>query len=171
MSLTIFYQWGVVTVKLLLCCVLLIPTMLAPIGGPPSPTVRLVLSEKDLLCLATNAYHEARGEPKEGILGVIAVSMNRMMHPKFPSGACAVVHQKRGGVCQFSWYCDERIKPPSPSALARFKALAMEYNYRLHADPTNGSIYFHTLSVKPYWSRKATPQVVLNNHVFFKDLK
>jgi spore germination cell wall hydrolase CwlJ-like protein len=127
------------------------------------------LSESEINCIAKNAYHEARGEPQEGVIGVIAVTINRMLHPKFPLNACDVVYQKRNSVCQFSWHC-ANVKPPKASSLVRFRQLVLEYNYKIHDDPTNGSVFYHTHSVKPTWSRKATPEVILANHIFFKEL-
>ena len=171
MNLTKFSTWTKRAVLLPLSFALLsMPMYLKDPGRPPELSIRINLSEKEIQCLARNAYHEARGEPEVGVLGVIAVTVNRMLHPKFPANGCDVVYQKRSGICQFSWHCDDRIKPPQQSHIERFKRLVKEYSYGLHEDPTNGSIFFHSIHVKPYWSRKSKPEVVLANHAYFKEL-
>ena len=44
-----------------------------------------------IVCLALNIYHEARGEPPEGQLGVGWVVLNRVDDPRFPDSVCGVV--------------------------------------------------------------------------------
>lgn len=168
MSSTTFYRWTRHAVKLLLSCVLLVPVAVATTAAPEAVATRANLSERDIQCLARNAYYEARGEPIKGVIGVIAVTMNRMQHPDFPSQACEVVHQKRKSTCQFSWYCNSKLSPPNSVILNRFKLLVMEYNYYLHDDPTHGSLYFHTKAIA---SRSVRPVASIHNHVFFRELR
>ncbi len=72
----------------------------------------------EAICLATNIYHEARGESYAGKVAVANVTMNRVTSPKFPNTICDVVYQAqtkenwkgntvpKRNKCQFSWYCD-----------------------------------------------------------------
>ena len=72
----------------------------------------------EMHCLATNIYHEARGESNEGKFAVGNVTMNRVDSNRFPDSICEVVYQAEYRVnwkgdqvprrhrCQFSWYCD-----------------------------------------------------------------
>jgi len=56
-------------------------------------------------CLAAGVYHEARGEGTDGMTGVANVVMNRVARTGLPP--CAIVYEKRRGICQFSWVCTE----------------------------------------------------------------
>ena len=77
--------------------------------------------EAEVVCLAENIYHEARGEGIEGMLAVGHVTMNRVESSRFPDTVCGVVRQTKyikswrtgelvpaRNRCQFSWYCDGR---------------------------------------------------------------
>ena len=76
-----------------------------------------------ILCLAKNIYHEARGEEDDGKIAVSNVVINRVNSKNFPSDVCSVVYQRNQIIfidmilkilpipafCQFSWTCD--LKP------------------------------------------------------------
>lgn len=63
-----------------------------------------MLLEAAILCLTLNLYHEARGEPLDGILAVAAVTLNRVETKGFPNTICEVVHEvKVKGKPQFTW--------------------------------------------------------------------
>ena len=64
----------------------------------------------EIECLAQNIYFEAAQEPREGQIAVAHVTRNRMISGKYPNTYCGVVKQKTYGVCQFSWFCEERAK-------------------------------------------------------------
>lgn len=57
------------------------------------------------MCLATNIYFEARGEPEAGQFMVGFVTMNRVYDKRFPNTVCGVVYQPG----QFIW--DHSRKP------------------------------------------------------------
>ncbi len=57
-------------------------------------------------CLAQAVYYEARGESDPGQQAVAQVVLNRVRHPSFPKTICAVVFQRAGGGCQFSFACN-----------------------------------------------------------------
>jgi hypothetical protein len=92
-------------------------------------SISKLISEKQIECLTSNVYHEARGESIAGQLAVALVTNNRKNDIRFPNTYCDVV--KEGPVreswktrklkdipasdriyypvkhkCQFSWYCD-----------------------------------------------------------------
>lgn len=69
-----------------------------------------------------NAYHEARGEPIEGILGVIDVTYNRVLDRRWPDTAQSVVWQSY----QFSWTTENSNRKgvmPTPNTDKDMRAL------------------------------------------------
>lgn len=66
--------------------------------------------DKELDVLADNVYFEARGEGVKGWELVTRVTLNRVASKQFPDTISKVVHQKKGSVCQFSWYCDKNVQ-------------------------------------------------------------
>ena len=53
-----------------------------------------ILSDAELTCLVEAVYFEARGEPLEGKLAVLAIIINRKLSgiKKYPDTYCGVVH-------------------------------------------------------------------------------
>ena len=70
--------------------------------------------QKQIECLATNIYHEARSESTIGKIAVAWVTVNRVNTERYPDTICGVVYDavldSKGNPkrhqCQFSWYCD-----------------------------------------------------------------
>ena len=70
--------------------------------------------QKQIECLATNIYHEARSESTIGKIAVAWVTVNRVNTERYPDTVCGVVYDavldSKGNPkrhqCQFSWYCD-----------------------------------------------------------------
>lgn len=131
-------------------------------------------TDKSIDALACNIYKEGRGEIPLGQLGIGYVTMNRLDHDAFPSSVKTVVYQKK----QFSWTnSGTNIKIRDAEAWEKSKKLAWilyalktnPYVYKM-LDPTHGATYFHTLQVKPYWSRAAgfKETVTIGNHKFYK---
>ena len=156
-----------------------------------TPVLAHSYTEKDVQCLATNIYHEARGESTIGQMAVALVTINRAKSSIFPyfingklatkkerlnASICDVVYDskrdRRGKVvlnkCQFSWYCDGK------SDVIKNKKV---YNKILHLsrnvltnyynwDYTNGSVYYNTTAIKR--GKGFTKTVKIQNHVFYK---
>src|SRR5690606_7988208 len=61
--------------------------------------------ERELRCMATAIYFEARGEPYRGQVAVGQVIMNRIRSPLYPNTICGVVFQGHlnRNACQFSF--------------------------------------------------------------------
>src|SRR5690606_29914794 len=81
------------------------------------------VSDKELNCLATAIYFEARGESYRGQVAVGQVVLNRVQHRLYPSTICGVVYQNqhKRNACQFSFACDgipERVTEKKPWAQA-----------------------------------------------------
>ena len=62
----------------------------------------------DRIALACNVYWEARTESPQGMMAVIAVTMNRVASDKFPDTIHEVVWQNK----QFSWTHDGKVDRP-----------------------------------------------------------
>lgn len=128
-----------------------------------------------VMCIALNVYHEARGEPLAGKVAVTQVVLNRVKSPLFPNTPCEVVKQGHydGNIpiinqCQFSWWCDG--KSDTPKDIIEFdKAISLAQNIynNYYYDITEGSIYYHSINIEPYWARHYTKTVTINNHVFY----
>ena len=148
---------------------------------PPEPEI----DYEAITCLATNIYHEARGESAQGQVAVAHVTFNRMKSRRFPNTICDVVYQavystwwyeSHGRLvpvrykCQFTWFCDgksDRINTESTS-WKNAKRIAWEVMYNGLPDPTNGSThYFNHHLVNPYWANHMTYVATIQNHSFY----
>lgn len=128
-----------------------------------------------LLCLAMNIYHEARGEPLAGRIAVAQVTINRAHSPQFPNTICQVVKQGKyydnhpiRHKCQFSWWCDGKSDVPLDN-LEWEQAQNLAHTIILDNIPdiTEGSLYYHSTSVSPYWADHYTQTVQIQNHIFY----
>ncbi len=75
--------------------------------------------EDDRIALACNIYFETRSETVEGMMAVVAVTLNRVGSDKYPNTVREVVWQRK----QFSWTHDGKVDRPKnrPSWLQALK--------------------------------------------------
>lgn len=120
-------------------------------------------------CLAANMYHEAKNQGYFGMKAVGLVTMNRVEHKKFPSTVCDVIYQKRGKVCQFSWYCSKvKLKKSSKEYKVAREIAVLLYAQRYRViDFTKGALFFHADYVSPYWSKILPRTTQIGNHIFY----
>lgn len=120
-------------------------------------------------CLAENMYHEAKNQGYDGMLAVGLVTVNRVNSGKFPEDVCSVIRQKKGKVCQFSWYCSRgRVKLDEHSPeylLARKLAVKLIVQPYRVTDITGGALFFHADYVNPNWNLRKTKQI--GKHIFY----
>ena len=122
-------------------------------------------------CLAEALYFESRGESVQGQFAVAEVILNRVDSKRFPNSICAVVYQGTGRkyACQFTFTCDgiaEVIHEP-----AAYDQVGKVAKMMVDGAPralTDGATYFHTLSVRPSWSRKFTRTTTIGVHHFYR---
>lgn len=120
-------------------------------------------------CLTEAIYFESRGERLEGQIAVAEVILNRVDNPLYPHSVCAVVKQRGGGGCQFSYVCDgraDRMRDRTAADLAGRIARAM-----LDGAPrvlTDGATHFHTKGVKPSWSKRFARTTSIGAHLFYR---
>ena len=109
------------------------------------------------LCLASNIYFEARGEPYDGQVLVGEVTMNR------GADICATVFKKK----QFSWTSRKNPAIDDPEAFFAAYTLASELisdGCMLCSEAT----FYHNKSVKPYWAKHMVLLGSYGNHVFYR---
>jgi spore germination cell wall hydrolase CwlJ-like protein len=116
-------------------------------------------------CLALNIYHEARGEPLDGQVAVVGVTLNRMHSTSYPDTVCGVVWQPH----QFSW-TRQQVRHPHRDPLAWTSVLAVaERAYAAPRElPLKGATHFHAYQVTPDWSHQLRLVQKIGNHLFYE---
>lgn len=128
--------------------------------------------KKQIYCLAENAYYEARGESRNGIIAVNNVVLNRTKQTrKFGKTACEVIYRKANGNCAFSWVCDETIERNKKAEIYQrvYKVSENVYLGNLK-DITNGATHFHAASANNIsWSKSVKKTKQIGNHIFYRE--
>jgi len=154
--------------------------------------VTRLISEKEVECLATNIYHEARGESIAGQLAVALVTDNRKKDIRFPNTYCDVVYEgpmreswktrKRKDIpssdriyfpvkhrCQFSWYCDGKSdKVLNEDLWKTAYMIASAVAQGVVFDFTDGATHYHADYVSPDWAKKYHKIVKIDQHIFYR---
>ncbi|VAV94234.1 hypothetical protein MNBD_ALPHA06-206 [hydrothermal vent metagenome] len=128
-------------------------------------------AERQLDCMTSAIYYEARSEPVSGQLAVAQVVLNRTTSKHYPSTVCEVVYQgsKRKTGCQFSFTCDGSL-----SVLPRSIAWERSRKSAVHAmlgmtDITIGkATHYHTVAISPKWSSSLLKTADVGSHVFYR---
>lgn len=127
----------------------------------------------ELHCLATNVYHEARGEPLAGQYAVAEVTMNRVRSGRFPDSVCDVVHERRLDpsrrryVGAFSW-TELTPRPPYGSAWqTAIEVSAAVYDGR-HQPQLPDALFYHARRISPAWAKGKQPLARIGRHVFYR---
>jgi len=139
--------------------------------------VELKHSNEEILCLALNIYHEGRGEPFAGRLGIATVTMNRVASKKFPNNVCQVVfqrryHRKHGFyVGEFSWTQDQISDTPKHDASwtdAINLARNVYRNNLLNHDVKN-ALFYHATYIQPGWANRMHKITTIGQHAFYQN--
>ena len=146
-------------------------------------------AEKDIesvVCLAKNAYFEARNQSILSQIAVSQVVMNRVQHKDFPNTVCGVVYEAQLSKwykeklnkevplkdrCQFSWYCDGKadiIRDQDAYELALAVAHQVLSGYDM-VDVTKGALWYHATYVRPYWAKEKLYTVKHEDHIFYTE--
>ena len=110
------------------------------------------------LCLASNIYFEARGEPVDGQILVAEVTLNR------GGDICETVFADS----QFSWTTKKNLSIGEPEAFYQAYVLASEMidsGCILCSEAT----FYHTKAVDPYWAEHMVLLGSYGNHIFYKE--
>lgn len=119
--------------------------------------------DRELRCLATGVYFEARSEPLSGQLAVADVILNRSTSGRFPGSVCSVVTQKG----QFSFVRGGKMPtPPANAQWRRALAVAQVARKNLWESPAGDALYFHARYVNGAQGRASVATV--GNHIFYR---
>jgi len=119
--------------------------------------------DRELRCLATGVYFEARSEPLSGQLAVADVILNRSTSGRFPGSVCSVVTQKG----QFSFVRHGKLPtPPANAQWRRALAVAQVARKNLWESPAGDALYFHARYVNGSQGRASVATV--GNHIFYR---
>jgi len=135
-----------------------LPAMVADLRGAEA-------GSRELECLATGIYFEAKSEPLAGQLAVGQVIANRAgSNGRFPSTYCGVLFQ-RG---QFS-FVHGRSFPHVSHASGQWQtavAIAKIVDQHLKDSLVGDALFFHARYVSPGWHLKRVASI--GNHIFFR---
>lgn len=135
-------------------------------------TPTAAVSDKQMWCMATAIYFEARGESYRGQVAVGQVVMNRVKHPLYPDTICAVVfqNQNKRNACQFSFACDgipERVT--DKKAWAQAMKIAQDVVGGTDYLPEVGkATHYHATYVYPHWAPRMKKVTKIGLHVFYQ---
>lgn len=134
------------------------------IPGPSSNKPRIPFNEADLDLLARLVRAEAEGEPYLGQVAAAAVTINRVLDPRFPDTLYEVIYQQVGGVYQFEPVKNGSINRPAKDS---HRKAALNALYGL--DPTGGALGFYNPAKvsQDNWVHQWPITARIGNHVFF----
>lgn len=137
-------------------------------AAKPYRVVGALAGARDMECLTEAVYYEARGETPAGQAAVAQVVLNRVRHPAFPKSVCAVVFQRAGQSCQFSFACDGSMHRTRESgAWRRAQGVASRALDGFVMTEVGNATHFHAARIGPQWaSMVRVSQVGL--HVFYR---
>lgn len=124
------------------------------------------------MCLAINAYHEARGEPVMGRYAVALVALNRAKQDH--ETVCREVFRPK----QFSWttgvkkvpggwYIPAHLHPKEADAWRDAKIIAKTTLNGRMPDFTRGATHYHATYVRPYWAASMIKVRTIGLHRFY----
>ncbi|MBC8050212.1 MAG: cell wall hydrolase [Chitinophagales bacterium] len=127
---------------------------------------------KEMHCMATAIYFEARGEPTRGQMAVAQVVMNRVRTPFYPKTICGVVYQgsfNRTG-CQFSFTCDGIAdRATNKEQWANSMTVAQQVIARkVWVDEVGYATHYHATYVNPKWKALVKRVAQIGVHIFYK---
>jgi spore germination cell wall hydrolase CwlJ-like protein len=133
------------------------------------------VKDRDVKCLAENIYHESKGESTRGQYAVADVVMFRT--EQRASTICGVVKEAkyRNGKplyrkCKFSWFCDN-LPDKINDYMGYKKALdiANEVIYNPYYIPVVKATYYHSITVRPYWTKGLVYVGRIGRHMFWDE--
>ena len=127
---------------------------------------------REMRCMATAIYFEARDEPVKGQIAVAQVIMNRIRSPFYPKTICGVVYQgerNRHG-CQFSFTCtgkrnSVKEKPEWATAVKLAKQVIAG---EVWLDEVGYATHYHATYVHPPWRHELIQITQIGGHIFYK---
>lgn len=120
----------------------------------------------DVFCLAKNIYHEAGIEDDLGKYAVAQVTINRVLHSRYPDTICDVVMDP----FQFSWTRNKSIRWMTPKGPLWEESLfvakdVLFYNKRVYG--LEDAIFYHADYVSPHWKNPLAKIAKIGTHIFY----
>ncbi|MET3926403.1 cell wall hydrolase [Devosia sp. 2618] len=144
----------------------------APISDGYVTGNAMSVSDKELWCLATAIYFEARGESYRGQVAVAQVVLNRVKDHRYPNTICGVVYQNqhRRNACQFSFACDGIPDTINDRASwAQAEDISKKFtNGELYLTEVGDATHYHATYVRPAWAPRMNRVTQIGLHVFYK---
>ncbi|MBT3070652.1 cell wall hydrolase [Rhodomicrobium sp. Az07] len=127
---------------------------------------------RELRCMATAIYFEARDEPAKGQIAVAQVVMNRIRSPFYPKTICGVVYQgeRRRTGCQFSFTCTGKrnsVKERKEWATA-VKLAKQVIAGEVWLDEVSYATHYHATYVHPSWRHELIKVTQIGGHIFYR---
>lgn len=127
---------------------------------------------RELRCMATAIYFEARGEPVKGQIAVAQVIMNRTRSPIYPGTICGVIYQGHlnRNACQFSFACDgipDRATNQQQWENS-MKVAKQVISGQVWLTDIGYSTHYHANYVKPVWRNMMQKIKQIGVHIFYK---
>jgi spore germination cell wall hydrolase CwlJ-like protein len=118
--------------------------------------------DRELQCLASGVYFEAKGEPLAGQLAVAETILNRTRSGRFPKTVCSVLTQ-RG---QFSFVRGGHVPTGAGRAWRTAVAVAKVAQADLWDSAADDALFFHARHVSPGW--RMAKVAAIGNHIFYR---
>jgi spore germination cell wall hydrolase CwlJ-like protein len=129
-------------------------------------------SSRELWCMASAIYFEARGESYRGQVAVAQVVMNRLKHRLYPNTICGVVFQgeSRRNACQFSFACDGRPETVTDKkSWAQAEEIAEKVTSgELYLAEVGKATHYHASYVYPDWAPRLKRVTKIGLHIFYR---
>ncbi len=140
---------------------------------PPTSAYKHDTCKKSYQCrlMASALVYEARGESTRGMIAVAYVIMTRVESPKWPNTIAGVIHQKRKGVCQFSYLCQKPQFKPVAEDWERAYEVSYDVINKLVDNTMPTADHYHTLAVNPVWDNNMNFLGVIGDHEFYGSSK
>lgn len=127
-----------------------------------STTSQVTQAATELACLSSAIYYESNTEPYAGKVAVALTIIERKNHKKYANSICTVISEYQ----QFPWFnrldlpikvFDETKKIAEDALAGKIKSVAP------------GATHFHSVKIKPTWSKDMTHITTIGNHRFYKE--
>ena len=129
-------------------------------------TEHLVLSPKEMDCLAKNIYFEAGVEDRAGKVAVAQITHNRLQDGRWGKTFCQVVYAPY----QFSWTLDTRKSQTQPAGVnwENSKQAARDFASGKRVDRLSDSMHYHADWIRaPRWAKSTDRVHKIGQHVFY----
>ena len=130
--------------------------------------IKLLVSQKDMHCLAKNIFHEAGVEDRAGKIAVAQVTLNRLQTKRWGNTICDVVYAK----AQFSWTLEKKKRWSQPKGKLWDESVevANEFASGKRVRGIEKSKFYHTDYIKePKWAKTMTPVKQIGQHIFYRE--